>query len=99
MSDAIIVAVIALIGQVIIALISNSGLLAKLDKQSEVADTKIHGEIDVIKNEMSSLRQEVQKHNSLVERTYKLEERVAVTEEKVKVANNRISDLEQNKMN
>lgn len=84
MSDAIIVAVIALVGQIIIAAISNSGIVAKLDKQSEVADTRIHGEIDVIKQEVSTLRQEVQKHNNLVERTYKLEERVSVTEEKLK---------------
>lgn len=97
MSDAILVAVIALVGQVIIALISNSGLISKLDKQSEVADTKIHGEMDVIKQEVSTLRQEVQKHNSLVERTFKLEERVSINEEKIKVANNRIADLEQNK--
>lgn len=96
MSDAIQVALIALVGQIIIALVSNSGLLAKLDKQSEVADTKIHGEIDVVKNEMSTLRQEVQKHNNLVERTFKLEERVSVTEEKIKVANKRIDDLERN---
>lgn len=94
MTDAVIVALIALAGQIVIAAISNSGLLAKLDKQSEVADTKIHGEIDVIKNEVSGLRQEVQKHNGLVDRTYKLEERVTVNEEKIKVANNRISDLE-----
>lgn len=84
MSDAIIVAVIALVGQIIIAAISNSGIVAKLDKQSEVADTRIHGEIDVIKQEVSTLRHEVQKHNNLVERTFKLEERVSVTEEKLK---------------
>lgn len=95
MSETVIVALIALAGQIVIAIVSNSGLVAKLDKQSEVADTKIHGEIDVMKQEVSSLRQEVQKHNNLIERTYKLEERVALSEEKIKVANNRIADLEQ----
>lgn len=83
MTDAIIVALIALAGQIVIALVSNSGLIAKLDKQSEVSDTKIHGEIDVIKSEVSTLRQEVQKHNSLVERTYRLEERVSLNEQKI----------------
>lgn len=94
MNEAIIVALIALAGQIVIALVSNSGLVAKLDKQSEVADTRIKGEMDVIRNEVSTLRGEVQKHNSMVERTFKLEERMTVAEEKIKVANNRISDLE-----
>lgn len=84
MTDAIWVAVIALIGQIIIAAISNSGLIAKLDKQSEVNDTKIHGEIEVIKNEVSNLRQEVQKHNQVVSRTYDLEKQVARHDEQIK---------------
>lgn len=83
MSEAIIVALIALAGQVVIAIVSNSGIVSKLDKQSEVSDTKLHGEIDVIKSEVSTLRQEVQKHNQLVERTYRLEERVSLTEQKI----------------
>ena len=82
-TEAIIVAVIALIGQVIIAALSNNGIISKLDKQSEVADTKIHGEIDVIKNDISTLRQEVQKHNQIIERTYKLERDVALINEKI----------------
>ena len=94
MTEAIIVALIALAGQVIIAAVSNNGIVAKLDKQSEVNDTKIQGEMDVIRTEVKTLREEVQKHNNLVERTYKLEERVSVTEAKIKVANHRISDLE-----
>lgn len=84
MTDAIWVAVIALIGQVIIAAISNSGIISKLDKQTEVNDTKINGEIQVIKNEISNLRQEVQKHNSVVARTYELESQVARHDEQIK---------------
>ena len=97
MTDAIIVALIALAGQVVIALISNSGIVAKLDKQSEVNDTKLHGELDVIKSDVSTLRKEVEKHNSVIERTYRIEERITVAEEKIKVANNRIADLERKK--
>lgn len=97
MTDAIIVALIALAGQVVIALISNSGIVAKLDKQSEVNDTKLHGELDVIKSDVSTLRKEVEKHNSVIERTYRIEERITVAEEKIKVANNRIADLERRK--
>ena len=84
MTDAIWVAVIALIGQIIIAAISNSGLIAKLDKQSEVNDTKIQGEMQVIKTEVSNLREEVQKHNQVVARTYELEKQVARHDEQIK---------------
>jgi uncharacterized membrane-anchored protein YhcB (DUF1043 family) len=83
MSDAVTVAIIALVGQVIIALVSNSGLISKLEKQSEVADTKLRGELDVMKSEVSTLRQEVQKHNGMIERTYKLEERVSLNEQRL----------------
>ena len=84
MTDAIWVAVIALIGQIVIAAISNSGLISKLDKQSEVSDTKIHGEMDVIKAEVTNLREEVQKHNQVVARTYDLEKQVARHDEQIK---------------
>ena len=80
MNEAIIVAAIALVGEVIIAAITHSGIVAKLDKQSEVADTKMRGDMAVMEEEISTLRKEVQKHNSLIERTYKLEERVSVLE-------------------
>lgn len=85
MNEAIAVAVIALIGQIIIAAISNSGIIAKLDKNSEVADTRIQGEMDVIKNDIKNLRQEVQKHNQVVSRTYDLEKQVARHDEQIKM--------------
>ena len=84
MSDAVIVALIALAGQVIIAVVSNIGLIDKLDKQSQVADTKMQGELDVVKNEVTTLRQAVEKHNSMIERTYKLETQVARHDEPIK---------------
>lgn len=84
MSDAIIVALIALAGQIIIAAVSNSGLISKLDKQSEVADTRIQGEMSVIKAEVQTLREEVQKHNSVIARTYELEKQVARHDEQIK---------------
>lgn len=91
MSDAVTVAIIALIGQAIIALISNSGLISKLEKQSEVADTKLRGELDVMRTEVSTLRQEVQKHNGMIERTYKLEERVSLNEQRLDALEHRQS--------
>lgn len=84
MTDAIWVAVIALIGQVIIAAISNSGLIAKLDKQSEVANTKIQGEMQVVRTDLSNLREEVKKHNQVITRTYELEKQVARHDEQIK---------------
>ena len=84
MTDAIWVAVIALIGQVIIAAISNSGLIAKLDKQSEVANTEIQGEMQVVRTDLSNLREEVKKHNQVITRTYELEKQVARHDEQIK---------------
>ena len=88
-TEAIVVAIIALIGQIIIAAISNSGIIAKLDKNSEVADTRIQGEMDVIKNDIKNLRQEVQKHNQVVSRTYELENQVARHDEQIKALFNK----------
>ena len=98
MSDAVIAALItgglSLVGVVVTVLLSNRGLLAKLDKQSELADEKLRGEIAVVKTEITELRNEVQKHNNVVERVYKLEQDSAVHAEKIAVANHRIEDLE-----
>ena len=98
MSEAIIVALItgaaAVVANLIIARQSNRDLYAKLDKQSEVSDAKIQGEIDVIKADIRTLSNRVEAHNKLVERTYVLERRADVQEEQIKVANHRIGDLE-----
>jgi hypothetical protein len=98
MSEAIIVALItgaaAVVAYLIIARQSNRDLYAKLDKQSEVSDAKIQGEIDVIKADIRTLSNRVEQHNKLVERTYALESRADVQDEQIRVANHRISDLE-----
>ena len=98
MNEAVAVALItgacAVISQIIISAKSTKELYAKLDKQSEIADEKIKGEIAVIRAEISELRKTVEKHNGVLERVYKLEQSDAVQEEMIKVANNRIKDLE-----
>lgn len=98
MSEAIIVALItaaaAVIGQWMISRKNSDDLYTRLDKQSELADQKIHGEIDVIKAEIMQLKEEVKKHNGVIERTYKLEQDSAIHAEQIKVANHRIQDLE-----
>lgn len=91
MPDAVIVALIALAGQIIIALVSNSGLLAKLDKQSELADQRLDGKLStyqaVTDQKIEALTTEVRKHNGFAEK-------IPVLEEKMTVANKRIDDLE-----
>lgn len=98
MSEGIIAALItgacAVVAEVILSAKNTRELFAKLDKQSELADERMRGELAVIKTELTDLRKTVDKHNGVIERTYHLEERVAVQEEKLKVANNRIGDLE-----
>lgn len=59
-------------------------LYAKLDKQSELADERMRGEIAVLKTEIKDLSQKVEKHNNMVERTYGLEKEVAKQGEQIK---------------
>ena len=98
MSEAIIVALItgaaAVVAQLIISRRSSDELYAKLDKQSELSDARMQGEIDVIKADIRTLSNRVEAHNNMIERTYALERRVDVQEEQIKVANHRIGDLE-----
>lgn len=109
MSDAIIVALITggltLLGTVITVWVSHSSTIAKMDKNSAVADEKIEGElremksqvqgeINVIKADIRTLSNRVEAHNKMIERTYELERRADVLEEKAKAANRRLDDLE-----
>ena len=98
MSDVIMVALISggltLLGTIVTVVVSHRSTVAALEKNSELSDEKIHGEINVIKADIRTLSNRVEAHNKVVERTYNLEQKTAVLEEKVKVANNRISDLE-----
>ena len=91
---AVITGALAIIGDIIISARSTKELYAKLDKQSEIADERIRGEIAVIHTEINELRKTVEKHNSTIERTYKLEERMSVAENQIKVTNHRVDDLE-----
>ena len=93
MSDAVIVAIVTLVGTIITVLAANKHTLAELDKKSELSDSKIQGEIDVIKADIRTLSNRVEAHNKLVERTYALESHVNVLDEQVKGASQRIEEL------
>lgn len=88
MSEAIIVALItgacAIAANLIISKQSNRDLYAKLDKQSEVTDAKIQGQIDVIKADIRTLSNRVEAHNNVIERTYKLEGAVSELQHEVR---------------
>lgn len=97
MSEAVIVAIItgifAVIGNIIITHKNTNDLYVKLDKQSELADQKIHGEIDVIKTEITQLKQAVEKHNQVIERTRDLEIKTSTINERVTAQGREIGDL------
>ena len=88
MSEAIIVALItglcAVVGEIIVSARSTKKLYSELDKQSSLSDERIHGDIAVIRTEISELRKTVEKHNSVVERTYAIEKEVAKQGEQIK---------------
>lgn len=88
MTEAIIAALItgvcAIIAQAVIAARNAKDLYARLDKQSELNDAEIKGQIEVIRTEISELRKQTEKHNSVLERTYNLEVEVARHGEQIK---------------
>lgn len=97
MSEAVLVALITggltLLGTVVTVVISHRQTIATLEKNSAVADEKIHGEINVLKADIRTLSNRVEAHNKVVERTYKLEERMSVAEERISDAHHRINDI------
>lgn len=80
---------LAIIGEIILSAKSTKELYAKLDKQSELADERMKGEIAVIHTEIAELRKNVEKHNSVIERTYNLEVEVARQGEQIKTLFNK----------
>ena len=97
MSDAVIVALITvtanIIIQVVLAANQSKDLLAKLQAESQLSDTKLEAKLETfqaVQNErIDELRKQVEKHNSVIERTYKLEEAVARHDEKIKTLFNK----------
>ena len=91
---ALITGICGIVAQVVISRRSKDELYNRLDKQSEVKDTELRGEIAVIKTEIQELRKSQDKHNQMIERMYGAEKEIAKVQEQMKVANHRIDDLE-----
>ena len=98
MSEAVIVALVSggltLAGTILTVVLSHKSTIQKLEKNSELADQQIKGEIGIVNEKIEELSRRVERHNQVIDRTYELERRADVMEEKIKVANNRIRDLE-----
>lgn len=93
MSEGILIALItgtlAVIGEIVVSARNTKELYAKLDKQSELSDERMRGEIAVIHAEISELRKNVEKHNQVVERVYNLEVETAKQGEQIKTLFNK----------
>ena len=91
MSEAIIVAVVSLVGTIITVLAANRQTLNALDKKSELSDAKLEAELKkhqaVTDTKIDELTREVRAHNGHGERITSLEE-------KAKAADRRLTDLE-----
>lgn len=88
MSDAIIVAVISLLGTVITVWAANRHTLAELEKKSELSDAKIDAKLErhqaVTDTKIEELTRKVERHNNMIERTYQLEGRMTEVEHDIR---------------
>lgn len=97
MSDAVTVALITVMAniilQVVLAAVQSKDLLAKLQAESELADERIKSEIKannaLIYEKIDELSRRVEQHNKVVERTYALETEVGKQGEKIKALFNK----------
>lgn len=94
MSDVIIVALISLVGTILTQWWSHRSTIAKMEKNSELADQQLKGQIAVIENKIETLSERVNKHNNLIERTYALERRNDVLDERIQSIARRVNDME-----
>lgn len=87
----IIVGILTLIGVIYQSRKNNDALFAKLDKQSEIADTKLDAKLEkyqaVTDEKIAELTREVRKHNNFAEK-------IPVMEAEERRLNERIKELE-----
>ena len=95
MSEAIVVAVISLIGTVVTVLAANRHTLAELDKKSELSDARLDAKLErhqaVTDTKIEILTQKVERHNNMIERTYQLEGRMNEAEHDIRDLKGRVA--------
>lgn len=84
---AIITGVLAIAGEIVIAIVNNKAMMAEMKKQQELADARLEKAQAITDTKLDELTREVREHNDFAKR-------VPVLEEKIIVANHRIDDLE-----
>lgn len=89
----IIVGVLTLIGVIYQSRKNNDALFAKLDKQSEIADTKLDAKLEkyqaVTDEKIAELTREVRKHNNFAEKIPVMEAEERRLNERIKVLENK----------
>jgi chaperonin cofactor prefoldin len=85
---AIVTGVLAIVGEIIIAVVNNKAMMAEMKKQTELADARLEKAQAITDTKLDELTREVRSHNNFAQR-------MPVVEEQIKVANHRIADLEQ----
>ena len=91
----VIVAVLTLIGVIYQSKKANEAVFAKLDKQSELADTRLDAKLEkyqaVTDEKIAELTREVRKHNGFAEKIPVMEAEERRLNERIKVLENRAS--------
>lgn len=95
MSEAIVVAVISLVGTIITIWAANRHTLAELEKKSELSDQRLDAKLErhqaVTDTKLDELTRKVEKHNQMIERTYILEGKMTECEHDINDLKGRVA--------
>lgn len=95
MSEAIVVAVVSLVGTIITVWAANRHTLAELEKKSELSDQRLDAKLErhqaVTDTKIDELTRKVERHNNMIERTYQLEGRMHEVESDIQELKGRVA--------
>jgi len=94
MTDAIVVALISLVGTIITVLISAKSTQDKVSNELSTQNALQNNEINHIKEEMTVLKADIKEHNNYAKQLPQIQGKLDLINEKLSVANHRIDDLE-----